>query len=170
MTELSNLCGLAQVRAVKKSCHAALVFSQEHVVGLEGLTELLSRRCLGAAKQTTTGPSRQASPLTVAELQVLHNVLADPDGDVWDRNMAGSFLGCVYTRSRWSDFQHSNEMTIDPSPLFPEFVELSISEYKTKYGNAWRGGCFQQWLQPWGSQWRIGFQTGWRRGTCCRPH
>ena len=28
MTELSNLCGLAQVRAVKKSCHAALVFSQ----------------------------------------------------------------------------------------------------------------------------------------------
>ena len=28
VTELSNLCGLAQVRAVKKSCHAALVFSQ----------------------------------------------------------------------------------------------------------------------------------------------
>ena len=27
VTELSNLCGLAQVRAVKKSCHAALVFS-----------------------------------------------------------------------------------------------------------------------------------------------
>ena len=30
MTELSNLCGLAQVRTVKKSCHAALVFSQDH--------------------------------------------------------------------------------------------------------------------------------------------
>ena len=27
VTELSNLCGLAQVRAVKKSCHAVLVFS-----------------------------------------------------------------------------------------------------------------------------------------------
>ena len=27
MTELSNLCGLAEVPAVKKSCHAALVFS-----------------------------------------------------------------------------------------------------------------------------------------------
>ena len=132
----------------------------EHVVGLEGLTELLSRRCLGAAKQTTTGPSRQASPLTVAELQVLHNVLADPDGDVWDRNMAGSFLGCVYTRSRWSDFQHSNEMTVDPSPLFPEFVELSISEYKTKYANAWRGGLLsavapamgistENWVSNW---------------------
>ena len=32
MTELSNLCGLAQVRAVKKSCHAALVFSQSWVL------------------------------------------------------------------------------------------------------------------------------------------
>ena len=32
MTELSNLCGLAQVRAVKKSCHAALVFSQVCIV------------------------------------------------------------------------------------------------------------------------------------------
>ena len=31
MTELSNLCGLAQVRAVKKSCHAALVFSHTRV-------------------------------------------------------------------------------------------------------------------------------------------
>ena len=31
VTELSNLCGLAQVRAVKKSCHAALVFSQQGV-------------------------------------------------------------------------------------------------------------------------------------------
>ena len=30
VTELSNLCGLAQVRAVKKSCHAALsVFTQQ---------------------------------------------------------------------------------------------------------------------------------------------
>ena len=29
VTELSNLCGLAQVRAVKKSCHAALVFSHK---------------------------------------------------------------------------------------------------------------------------------------------
>ena len=27
VTELSNLCGLTQVRAVKKSCQAALVFS-----------------------------------------------------------------------------------------------------------------------------------------------
>ena len=32
VTELSDLCGLAQVRAVKKSCHAALVFSSLNVV------------------------------------------------------------------------------------------------------------------------------------------
>ena len=112
----------------------------EHVLGLGGMTELLSKRCLGAAKQTKAGPNRRASPLTVAELQVLHDVLASPEGDIWDRNMAGAFLGCVYTRSRRSDFQHSNEMTADPDSQCPEFVELSISEYKTKYANAWRGG------------------------------
>ena len=132
----------------------------EHVLGLNGLTDLLSKRCLGAAKQTTAGPNRQAAPLTVAELRVLHDILASPDADVWDRNMAGAFLGCVYTRSRWSDFQHSNEMTADPHPHCPEFVELSISEYKTKYANAWRGGLLtavapaigasaENWAQNW---------------------
>ena len=45
MTELSNLCGLAQVRAVKKSCHAALVFSQS---GREHETELISLNKNGA--------------------------------------------------------------------------------------------------------------------------
>ena len=112
----------------------------EHVVGLSGLTELLSKRCLGAAKQNKAGPNRQAAPLTVAELQVLHDVLASKEGDIWDRNMAGAFLGCVYTRSRWSDFQHSSAIFPDPDPHCPEFVELSIAEYKTKYANAWRGG------------------------------
>ena len=54
--------------------------------------------------------------------------------------MVGSFLCCVYTRSRWSDLQHSNILTADPNEFSPEFVELSITDYKTKSANAWRGG------------------------------
>ena len=38
MTELSNLCDMAQVRAVKKSCHAALVFSHGSGAPGEGQT------------------------------------------------------------------------------------------------------------------------------------
>lgn len=112
----------------------------EHVLGLEGVTDLLSKRCLGAARQPTAGPQLQASPLKVAELSALHEVLGDVDANSWDRNMAGSFLCCVYTRSRWSDFQHSNVLEADPNQFCPEFVELSITDFKTKTANAWRGG------------------------------
>ena len=45
MTELSNLCGLAQVRAVKKSCHAALVFSHDKACQkLQGIQSVPSQR------------------------------------------------------------------------------------------------------------------------------
>ena len=54
--------------------------------------------------------------------------------------MAGSFLCCLYTRSRWSDFQHSNLLATDPDDDNPHFLELSIGDFKTKSANAWRGG------------------------------
>ena len=54
--------------------------------------------------------------------------------------MAGAFLCCLYTRSRWSDFQHSNVLTTDPNDYAPHFLELSIVDFKTKSANAWRGG------------------------------
>ena len=74
---------------------AAMVESvrfMEHVVGLTGVIDLLSRRCLRAAKLPTAGPQRQASPLTVGELVALHATLLDETEDVWDRNMAGAFF------------------------------------------------------------------------------
>jgi len=112
----------------------------EHVLGLEGVSGLLSKRCLGAARLPTAGPQKQASPLTVDELKALHSILLDEDDTLWDRNMAGAFLCCVYTRSRWSDFQHANTILADPDISMPEFVELTISDYKTKSANSWRGG------------------------------
>ena len=54
--------------------------------------------------------------------------------------MAGAFLCCLYTRSRWSDFQHSNLLATDPDDNNPHFLELSIVDFKTKSANAWRGG------------------------------
>ena len=46
-------------------------------MGLTGVIDLLSRRCLGAAKLPTAGPQQQASPLTVGELVALHATLLD---------------------------------------------------------------------------------------------
>ena len=112
----------------------------EHVLGFLGTTDLLSKRCLGAARQPSSGPQKQASPLTVMELGALHKILAAGDENIWDRNMAGAFLCCLYTRSRWSDFQHSNLLVTDPNDDNPHFLELSIVDFKTKSANAWRGG------------------------------
>ena len=132
----------------------------EHVVGLTGVIDLLSKRCLGAAKMPVAGPQQQASPLTVSELAALHDILLDETENLWDRNMAGAFLCCVYTRSRWSDMQHTSLLLADPDPNMPEFLELSISDYKTKAANAWRGGLlsavapavgvsFENWASVW---------------------
>ena len=53
VTELSNLCGFAQVRAVKKSCHAALVFSRnrkaELLCGLARFAPFRARASSAAA-------------------------------------------------------------------------------------------------------------------------
>ena len=112
----------------------------EHVLGFEITQDLLSRRCLGSAKMVGPGPNKQASPLKVEELKVLHAVLSSTDYDIWDRNMAGAYLCCVYSRSRWSDMQHTNLLLADPDEDKPVYVELSITDYKTKGANAWRGG------------------------------
>ena len=85
----------------------AIRFS-EHVLGLEIADILLSKRCIGAARRRGDAPVKQAAPLKVVEMETLHGILADESADLWDRCMSGSFLCCVYTRSRWMDLQHSN--------------------------------------------------------------
>ena len=132
----------------------------EHVMGLTGVIDLLSKRCLGAAKLPTAGPQQQASPLKVEELATLHDILLDETEDVWNRNMAGAFLCCVYTRSRWSDMQHTNVLIADPDTHMPEFLELTITDFKTKAANAWRGGLMAAVapamgvsFENWGAVW-----------------
>ena len=60
MTELSNLCGLAQVRAVKKSCHAALVFSQS--VGVQFWTSVQRKRVEKGVRNWTPLKSKVVPP------------------------------------------------------------------------------------------------------------
>jgi hypothetical protein len=113
----------------------------EHVLGVSQLSaELLSKRVLGASKFQSSGPRRQASPFTVKELRILHNVPASEDEELWDRLMAGATLCAVYSRSRWSDLQHSEAMFSDPNHWDPCFIEFTVKEHKTKRANAWVEG------------------------------
>ena len=80
---------------------AALRFAQ-HVLGVRNQGVLLSRRCLGALEQleAAKGPVRQASPLLVSELLVLHGALKDDARPFWDRASAAYLLVCAYGRAR----------------------------------------------------------------------
>ena len=103
-----------------------MVFSR-HTLGVGALQTLIdSRRCLGAASQTTLGCPRQASPFTVAQLRKLHAILRDGT-EPWDQAMAGMLLFCVYSRSRWSDAQHAEEL----KPDFDDAGKLQYLEVRT---------------------------------------
>ena len=88
----------------------------EFVFGIEGLSQkLLSRRCLGASRRSGETVVRQSDPLTVSQLSCLHQVLHDDQALFWDRLVSGSTLMAGYTRSRWMDMQHTDEIVLDPN-------------------------------------------------------
>ena len=70
VTELSNLCGLAQVRAVKKSCHAALVFSHCLVLLVVCLVALFLL-CHRAVWQQSFGPCVKHRPTPCCACRLL---------------------------------------------------------------------------------------------------
>ena len=133
----------------------------EHVLGVSQLgAELLSKRVVGASKYQNLGPRRQASPFTVKELRVLHEILQSEAEDLWDRVMAGATLCAVYSRSRWSDLQHAESMEADPCQWDPVFLEFKVMDHKTKRANAWsegflpavavaQGVTFDNWARTW---------------------
>eukprot|EP00435_Cladocopium_sp_Y103_P051567 s3063_g16.t1 len=129
-------CPASRLQAVVESIRFT-----EHVLGVCNLAQdLLSKRVVGASKFSAPGHRRQASPFTVAELVSLHTVLQDVHSDVWDRTMAGAALCAIYSRSRWGDLQHAEEMIADPDVWNPAFIEFTVREHKTKRAGAWAEG------------------------------
>ena len=141
----------------------------EFVFGIEGLSQrLLSKRCIGASRRVGETVLKQSDPFTVEQLSILHGVLHDKSALFWDRLVSGAALVAVYTRSRWMDMQHTDEVVMDPDPNDPVFVELKIKEFKTKKANAWRGGVMAavgpalgvvqgNWVRTW---WELRQQLG----------
>eukprot|EP00435_Cladocopium_sp_Y103_P001295 s2738_g1.t1 len=154
--ERSSGCPASRLQAVVESIRFT-----EHVLGVGNLAQdLLSKRVVGASKFSAPGHRRQASPFTVAELVSLHAVLQDVGSDVWDRIMSGAALCAIYSRSRWGDLQHAEEMVGDPDVLNPAFIEFTVREHKTKRAGAWAEGylpavALAQGVTSdnWGSTW-----------------
>ena len=51
--------------------------------------------------------------MRVEDVLVLHRVLQDEEGSLWDRLMAGVALYCIYARCRWSDVQHIDTLILE---------------------------------------------------------
>ena len=114
-----------------KAFFESVVFSR-HVLGIEKLQTLIdSRRCLGAVSQKSLACPRQATPFSVLQLRKFHEVLRDGD-EIWDRAMAGMILFCTYSRARWSDAQHAEELIEDrDNQNTLHFLEVKSAVHKT---------------------------------------
>ena len=109
----------------------ALTFCR-HVLGVTIFDETTSsRRCQGVAALDLNYKARQADPLTVKQLETLHQVLFH-DEQIWNRVFAGMLLFCTYARSRWSDAQHG-EMLIEDTDSSGAcaYLEIATGVHKT---------------------------------------
>ena len=109
---------------------SALRFAS-HVLGVASHRNVLSRRCLGLLEQmeAAKGPLRQASPLTVEDLLMLHGVLRTEGKAAWDRAAAAYLLVCAYGRARAGDFSRVARVSSDLEG--PEgFLEILLKTHK----------------------------------------
>ena len=128
----------------------AALFAQ-HVIGIQQLEALTSsRRCLGISNFHPGGPKRQADPFRLKDLIAFHAVLMDSGQDLWNRMMAGMILLAVYSRSRWSDLQQAESclLDVDESGVI-SYIELRISDHKTKFAAAFKNCFFMHARPPW---------------------
>jgi len=132
-----------------------------HVLGVlefEGITS--SRRCQGVAALDVSHKIHQAEPLSVKQLEILHNVLFNSE-ELWNRVFAGMLLFCVYARSRWSDAQHGEEFLEDYDETGNcAYIEIATGVHKTAKALQLRhlflplvAPCLGVVAGNWGSEW-----------------
>ena len=132
-----------------------------HVLDVQELQTVLdSKRCSGVARETCPRERKQASPLTVVELQKLHQVV-DEAPDIWDAIFAGAALLCCYCRGRWGDLMRSETAFLDVDDnKQPAYLETRTGRHKTMSSQMHRHqflpmvapvkgvhGC--DWATPW---------------------
>ena len=131
-----------------------------------------SKRCLGVARGLPTDLPYQAAPLTVLQLTELHRLVQE-SADTWDRVFAGAVLFCVYSRSRWMDFQHGSELRLEYVGDEIRYISCRVSTHKTRHASAFRfrflelcapavGVVDSDWIGSWmDARATVGIQDGY---------
>ena len=93
-----------------------------------------SKRCWGLSTAKKAAYVSRADPMRVEDVLVLHRVLQDEEGSLWDRLMAGVALYCIYARCRWSDAQHIDTLILEKGEeQFSEYGSAVIDIHKTMH-------------------------------------
>lgn len=132
-----------------------------HVLDMAELQCILdSKRCSGVALESCPKERKQASPLTVLELNKLHEVI-DTSEDLWDSVFAGAALLCCYCRGRWGDLMRSESAFVDyDTKGKPAYFETRTGRHKTMSSQMHRhqflpmvapvkGVHGTDWVTPW---------------------
>ena len=122
--------GAAATRA--SSCLSAIRFGV-HVLGMETLGPCLhSRRLAGLSEILLAGKPllKQATPLTVNQVMLIHKALNDAGKHPYDRAFSAYCLIALYGRCRHSDLQciHAAKLDIGKGC---SFLEITTSNHKT---------------------------------------
>ena len=131
-----------------------------HTFGMDELREVVqSRRLHGATVAATPANVVQASPLSVSDLQRLHNVLWGSTS--WHSAFAGSVLFCVYSRARWGDAMHCCNLILDKDDKgTTRFLEGETAVHKSMHAEIYKhrflplvapsmGIAVEPWVDRW---------------------
>ena len=102
------------------------------VMDVTNIPNKLSRKCVGAAERmlANLGDLKQAPPLTVAQVRILHSLLHGQGTSDWDRAFAGYCLLCLYARARQSDFRKVAYVDVDGEGR-DGYVVIRVKQHKT---------------------------------------
>eukprot|EP00435_Cladocopium_sp_Y103_P075383 s153_g57.t1 len=132
-----------------------------HVMAVHELEPLtVSARCKGACLGEYLKERIQASPLKVAELRRIHDLLYSCS-DVWVRLFCGALLMTVYCRARWGDLMRSESVITDYDHSGNlQYLEARTGRHKTMKSQMHRhqylpmvAPCHGIDGKDWGSVW-----------------
>ena len=111
---------------------SALRFA-EFVLEFGTIAKCISRRCVGLAAQMSSSKPflKQADPLPVSDVKVLHDLLCCSQAHSFDRALAGFCLLCIYGPARVSDFAKVHNVVWDVDEDGSGYIVFRTGVHKT---------------------------------------
>ena len=112
---------------------SSLVVFARHILGVVEFRHIIeSRRCMDACGGDLTHVLRQASPLTVSQLKILHNVL-ESDSEPWNQLFAATACVCFASTQEADGPMHNINYTLN--------ARSKQAEWRWRIWRSYKKGC-----------------------------